>query len=62
MLYLVGAVATFFFPLAERMKVCPNTLACSLSLIKNLIWSAVWPLWWVMYAMDFSPIHALLGR
>ena len=61
-LYLAGATATFFFNFGERLKICPDTLACWLSMLKNLIWSLVWPLWWVMFATDFSAIHAVLGR
>ena len=40
----------------------PGALACSLGMVKNVVWSLAWPLWWTKYATDFSLLHAVLGR
>ena len=53
---------TFFFQLGERLKICPDFLGCSLSMVKNVAWSVAWPLWWAMWATDFSLFKAVLGR
>ena len=50
------------FQLGERLKICPDFLGCSLSMVKNVAWSVAWPLWWAMWATDFSLFHAVLGR
>ena len=61
-LYAIAAGATFFFQFGERLTLCAGTLACSLSMLKNIVWSIAWPLWWAMWATDFSLFKALLGR
>ncbi len=38
-LYGIAAAATFFFQFGERLKICPDFFACSLSMVKNVVWS-----------------------
>jgi hypothetical protein len=61
-LYAICAGATFFFQFGERLKICPDALACSFSMVKNVVWSLAWPFYWAMWATDFSLFHAVLGR
>jgi hypothetical protein len=59
--YAVCAAATFFFQVGERLKICPDFLACSLSMVKNIVWSVAWPLWWAMYATRFQRVSRRAG-
>ena len=38
---------------------CIDAIACTVSMSKGLLWSAVWPVYWIMKATDFTLAKAI---
>jgi hypothetical protein len=41
---------------------CTDAAACTISMAKGLVWSVLWPAYWIMKATDFVVAHAILGN
>jgi hypothetical protein len=47
--YIVFGLLTLAFQVSSRLDSCAGAVGCGLSMAKALIWSAVWPLSWLVY-------------
>ena len=52
--YLAIAIATLLFQLRLRLSTCEGFGECTSSLIKAIVWSMVWPVYWWGYLTDFT--------
>ena len=50
---IIGAL-TFLFQVLIRLQQCDGITRCGLSLAKAVIWSVVWPAYWVVYLAGFA--------
>jgi len=48
------AIATLLFQLRLRLSTCEGFGECTSSLIKAVVWSMVWPIYWWGYLTDFT--------
>ena len=55
--YLYTAVLTFVYQLSDRWYKCEQLMGCSISFLKGIVWSLVWPFYWINYATDFILFH-----
>jgi hypothetical protein len=53
-MYLVFALHSFLFQASVRLPQCQGLGACSLSLAKDVVWSLIWPLYWLVYLNYFG--------
>jgi hypothetical protein len=56
--YGVIAAITFLFQIWIRLSQCEGAASCSLSLAKGVIWSGIWPAYWIVYLAGFVPSGA----
>jgi len=40
---------------------CTDATACTVSMAKGLLWSAFWPVYWIMKATDFTLAKAIFS-
>ncbi len=59
--YGVVALLTFLFQLWIRLPVCEGVGGCAVSVLKGLMWSVIWPTYWVVYLLSHSPWKSLQG-
>jgi hypothetical protein len=59
--YGVVALMTFLFQLWIRLPLCEGVGPCAFSLLKGLVWSVIWPTYWVVYLLSHSPWKYLQG-
>jgi hypothetical protein len=59
--YGVVALLTFLFQVWTRLPLCEGMGPCALSLLKGLVWSLIWPTYWVVYLLSHSPWKYLQG-
>jgi hypothetical protein len=45
--YAVFGLHAFLFQAFIRLEQCSGFGACSLSLVKDAVWSTVWPVYWL---------------
>ena len=55
--YSYVAVLTFAYQLGDRWHKCEGLMGCSISYLKGIVWSLVWPFYWINYATDFILFH-----
>jgi len=53
-IYLVFGLHSFLFQAPIRLTQCVGLGACSLSLAKDVVWSVIWPLYWLAYLNYFG--------
>jgi len=53
-IYLVFGLHSFLFQASIRLSQCEGLGACSLSLAKDVVWSLIWPLYWLVYLNYFG--------
>jgi hypothetical protein len=50
-LYVVIAIITVGFQIYYRSPNCSDAMGCGLSMVKGVVWSAIWPAyWWIQKA------------
>jgi hypothetical protein len=52
--YACACGITFLFQVLIRLQQCEGATKCGLSLAKAVIWSVVWPAYWVVYLAGFT--------
>jgi hypothetical protein len=52
-LYTIFGIHSFLFQASIRLEQCKGFAGCSLSLAKDVVWSLVWPIYWVGYFFIF---------
>ena len=60
-LYVTGAIITMGFQIYYRYPACSVPGECGLALGKGLVWSTIWPAYWVIkwdYVRGYSPPSA----
>jgi hypothetical protein len=45
-LYVVLAIITMGFQIHDRYPNCSDGMGCGLSMVKGVVWSAIWPAYW----------------
>jgi hypothetical protein len=51
--YGVIGVLTFLFQVWIRLAQCEGAANCALSLAKGVVWSTIWPAYWIVYLAGF---------
>ena len=47
-LYVAGAIITMGFQIYYRYPACSGAGECGLALAKGVVWSTIWPAYWVI--------------
>ena len=47
-LYVAGAIITMGFQIYYRYPACSGAGVCGLALAKGVVWSTIWPAYWVI--------------
>jgi hypothetical protein len=45
-LYVVLGIITLVYQIPTRYSQCSGVSGCGLSTAKNVVWSAIWPVYW----------------
>jgi hypothetical protein len=53
-IYVVFAVHSLLFQASIRLTQCEGFGSCTVSLAKDVVWSLVWPLYWLAYLNYFG--------
>jgi hypothetical protein len=56
-LYAVVGLHAFIFQAFIRLQQCSGAGECVLSLMKGLIWSLLWPVYWLGYYWLFETVR-----
>ena len=56
-LYVGMALFTLAFQIWVRSYECVGLEGCGLSFAKGIVWSAIWPVCWVVYLAGKPPFH-----
>jgi hypothetical protein len=47
--YLAIAILTLIFQIYIRFHHCLGATDCGISVAKAVVWSAIWPVYWIVY-------------
>jgi hypothetical protein len=47
-LYVAFGLITFGYQIPSRYPICSEANVCGLSMTKGVVWSAIWPAYWVI--------------
>jgi hypothetical protein len=47
-LWIGAGLVTFAFQYPKRISRCSGTDSCPISLAKGVVWSAIWPAYWII--------------
>jgi hypothetical protein len=50
--YAIAAVLTLAFQIWFRSNLCAGIPECGISFAKGVVWSMVWPLYWILRVVD----------
>ena len=56
-IYVYITALTFAYQCSPRWSLCSGLVACSLSFLKGIAWSLVWPFYWINHLTDFILFH-----
>ena len=51
--YAVVGLMTFLFQTFIRLEHCAGLGPCAMSVMKGVVWSAMWPAWWLGHLLLF---------
>jgi hypothetical protein len=49
--YAIAAALTLAFQIWVRSNLCVGITACGISFAKGVVWSMIWPLYWIIYVV-----------